>query len=79
MPSKEPSRTKLRNARIAAESAALRRIPQEVLDQIATDGPMSGQQINATTMALKKAVERRSCAGGAGAGAGVGVGSFMAQ
>jgi putative transposase len=60
MPSKEPSRTKLRNARIAAESAALPKIPKEVLDQIATDGPMSGQQINATMMALKKALIERA-------------------
>jgi hypothetical protein len=29
MPSKEPSRTKLRNAKIAAESAALPKIPKE--------------------------------------------------
>jgi transposase-like protein len=63
MPSKEPSRTKLRNARIAAESAALPKIPKEVLDQIATDGPMSGQQINATMMALKKALIERALGG----------------
>jgi len=63
MPSKEPSRTKLRNARIAAESAALPEIPKEVLDQIATDGPMSGQQINATMMALKKALIERALGG----------------
>ncbi len=29
MPSKEPSKTKLRNARIAAQSAALTRIPKK--------------------------------------------------
>lgn len=63
MPSKEPSRTKLRNARIAAESAALPKIPKEVLDQIASDGPMSGQQINATMMALKKALIERALGG----------------
>jgi len=63
MPSKEPSRTKLRNARIAAESAALPKIPKEVLDQIATEGPMSGQQINATMMALKKALIERALGG----------------
>jgi putative transposase len=63
MPSKEPSRTKLRNARIAAESAALPKIPKEVLDQIAIDGPMSGQQINATMMALKKALIERALGG----------------
>lgn len=38
MPSKEPSRTKVRNAKIAAESAALPKIPKEVLDQIVVDG-----------------------------------------
>jgi putative transposase len=37
MPSKEPSRTKLKNARIPAESAALPKIPKEVLDQIVAD------------------------------------------
>ena len=63
MPSKEPSRTKLRNARIAAESAALPKIPKEVLDRIATDGPMTGQQINATMMALKKALIERALGG----------------
>ncbi len=63
MSSKEPGRTKLRNARIAAESAALPKIPKEVLDQIATDGPMSGQEINATMMALKKALIERALGG----------------
>lgn len=63
MPSWEPSRTKLRNARIAAESAALPKILREVLDQIATDGPMSGKQINATMMALKKALIERALGG----------------
>jgi transposase-like protein len=63
MPSKEPSRTKLRNARIAAESAALPKIPKEVLDQIVAEGPMSGQQINATMMALKKALIERALGG----------------
>jgi putative transposase len=63
MPSKEPSKTKLRNARIAAESAALPKIPKEVLDQIVIDGPMSGQQINATMMALKKALIERALGG----------------
>ena len=60
MPSKEPSRTKQRNARIAAQSAALPKIPKEVLDQIVADGPLSAQDINATTMALKKALIERA-------------------
>jgi transposase-like protein len=63
MPNKEPSRTKLRNARIVAESAALPKIPKEVLDQIAAEGPMTGQQINATMMALKKALIERALGG----------------
>ena len=62
MPSKEPSRTKLRNAKIAAESAALPKIPKEVLDRIVAEGPMTAQQVNATMMALKKAlIERALC------------------
>lgn len=63
MPSKEPSRTKLRNARIAAESAALPKIPKEVLDQIVADGPMTAQQVNVTMMALKKAIIERALGG----------------
>lgn len=60
MPSKEPSKTKLRNARIAAQSAALPKIPKEVLDQIVADGPLTAQDISATTMALKKALIERA-------------------
>ena len=63
MPSKEPSRTKLRNARIAAESAALPKIPKEVLDQIVADGPMTAQQVSVTMMALKKAIIERALGG----------------
>jgi putative transposase len=63
MPSKEPSRTKLRNAAIAAKSAALPKIPKELLDQIVAEGPMTGEQINATTMALKKALIERALGG----------------
>jgi transposase-like protein len=63
MPSKEPSRTKLRNAKIAAESAALPKIPKEVLDQIVADGPKTAQQVNATMMALKKAIIERALGG----------------
>ncbi len=48
MPSKESSRTKLKNAAIAAKSAALPKIPKELLDQIVAEGPMTGEQINAT-------------------------------
>jgi transposase-like protein len=63
MPSKEPSRTKLKNAAIAAKSAALPKIPKEVLDQIVAEGPMTAEQINATTMALKKALIERALSG----------------
>jgi putative transposase len=63
MPSKEPSRTKLKNAAIAAKSAALPKIPKELLDQIVTEGPMTAEQINATTMALKKALIERALGG----------------
>jgi transposase-like protein len=63
MPNKEPSRTKLRNARIAAESAALPKIPKEVLDQIVAEGPMTAGQVNVTMMALKKAIIERALGG----------------
>ena len=63
MPIKEPSRTKLRNAEIAAKSAALPKIPKELLDQIVAEGPMTGEQINATTLALKKALIERALGG----------------
>jgi putative transposase len=63
MPSKDPSRTKLKNAAIAAKSAALPKIPKELLDQIVAEGPMTGEQINATTMALKKALIERALGG----------------
>ena len=63
MPSKEPSRTKQKNAAIAARSAALPKIPKELLDQIVAEGPMTAEQINATTMALKKALIERALGG----------------
>ena len=63
MPSKEPSRTKVRNARIAAESAALPKIAKEVLDQIVAEGPMTAEQVNVTMMALKKAIIERALGG----------------
>ena len=39
-----PSKTKLKNAEIAAKSAALPKIPQELLDQF-VKGPMTAQEI----------------------------------
>jgi putative transposase len=63
MPSKEPSRTKLKNAAIAAKTAALPKTPKELLDQIVSEVPMTAEQINATTMALKKALIERALGG----------------
>jgi transposase-like protein len=59
-----PSRTKIRNAEIAARSAALPKGPAELLDQLMAGGkPMTAVEINATTMALKKALIERALAG----------------
>jgi putative transposase len=43
-----PSKTKLKNAAIAAKSAALPKIPKELIDQFVT-GPMTGEAVNAAT------------------------------
>jgi transposase-like protein len=53
-----PSKTKMKNAAIAAASAALPKIPKEVIDQFVT-GPMSAQAVNAASMAFKKALIER--------------------
>jgi transposase-like protein len=53
----------MKNWAIAAKSAALPKIPKELLDQIVAEGPMTAQQINATTMALKKALIERALGG----------------
>ena len=53
-----PSKTKLKNAAIAATSAALPKIPKELIDQFVT-GPMSGEAVNAASMAFKKALIER--------------------
>ena len=59
-----PSKTKLKNAEIAARSAALPKIPKELLDRIAgPEGLMSGEEINAATTALKKALIERALGG----------------
>jgi putative transposase len=53
------SKTKAKNAAIAARSAALPKIPKESVDQLVT-GPMNRVEFNDLSMALKKAlVERR--------------------
>ena len=57
-----PSRTKLKNAAIAERSAALPKIPQELLDQF-VQGPMTAVAIQDATMALKKALIERALGG----------------
>ncbi len=57
-----PSKTKLKNAAIAERSAALPKIPQELLDQL-VQGPMTAESIQETTMALKKALIERALGG----------------
>ena len=54
-----PSKTKLKNAAIAAKSAALPKIPKELIDQFIT-GPMTGEAVNAASMAFKKALIERA-------------------
>ncbi|MBC5784433.1 IS256 family transposase [Ramlibacter sp. USB13] len=54
-----PSRTKQKNAEIAARSAALPKIPKELIDQFVS-GPMTGEAVNAATMAFKKALIERA-------------------
>src|SRR3954463_11294207 len=54
-----PSKTKLKNAAIAAKSAALPSIPKELIDQFVT-GPMSAEAVNAASMAFKKALIERA-------------------
>jgi transposase-like protein len=54
-----PSRTKQKNAEIAARSAALPKIPKELMDQLVS-GPMTGEEVNAATMAFKKALIERA-------------------
>lgn len=54
-----PSRTKQKNAEIAARSAALPKIAKELLDQLVA-GPMTGEQVNAATLAFKKALIERA-------------------
>jgi len=54
-----PSKTKLKNAAIAARSAALPKIPNELIDQFVT-GPMTGEAVNTASMAFKKALIERA-------------------
>src|SRR3954463_16678666 len=54
-----PSKTKLKNAAIAAKSAALPKIPKELIDQFVT-GPMTAEAVNAASLAFKKALIERA-------------------
>ena len=54
-----PSKTKLKNAAISARSAALPSIPNELIEQFVT-GPMTGEAVNAATVAFKKALIERA-------------------
>ncbi len=58
-----PSRTKEKNAAIAAMSAALPKIPPELMDQFITGPMMTGEAVNAATMAFKKALIERAMGG----------------
>ena len=53
------SKTKLKNAATAARSAALPKIPKELLDQFVS-GPMTGEAVNTASMAFKKALIERA-------------------
>jgi putative transposase len=57
-----PSKTKLKNAAIAEKSAALPKIPRELLEQIA-QGATTAEAIQDVTMALKKALIERALGG----------------
>lgn len=50
-----PGKTK----KVAAATAALPRIPKELIDQFVS-GPMSGEAVNAATLAFKKALIERA-------------------
>lgn len=54
-----PSKTKEKNAAIAARSAALPKIPAHIMDQFVR-GPMTGEQVNVATAAFKKALIERA-------------------
>ena len=53
------SKTKLKNAAIAAKMAALPSIPKELIDQFVS-GPMTGEAVNEATAAFKKALIERA-------------------
>jgi transposase-like protein len=57
-----PSKTKTKNAAIAAKTAALRKIPKELVDQF-VQGPMTAEAIQDASMAFKKALIERALGG----------------
>lgn len=57
-----PSKTIAKNAAIAAKSAALPKIPKELLDQF-VQGPMTAEAIQDVSMAFKKALIERALGG----------------
>ena len=69
-----PSKTKMKNAAIAAKSAALPKLPKELLDQFVT-GPMTGEAVNAVSMAFKKALIERAMGAELGCHLGYAVGA----
>ena len=56
-----PSKTKLKNAAIAAKSAALPKISKELIEEFVT-GPINGETVNVASMAFKKGLIERSMA-----------------
>jgi hypothetical protein len=57
-----PSKTRAKNAAIAARSAALPKIPKELLDQF-VQGPMTAEAIQDVSMAFRKALIERALGG----------------
>ncbi len=57
-----PSKTKLKNAAVAAKSAALPSIAKELRAQFVT-GPMTGEEVKAVSMPFKKGAHRASPGG----------------
>jgi transposase-like protein len=54
-----PSKTKMKNAAIAAKTAALPTIPKELIDQFVKE-PMTAEAVNSASMAFKKALIERA-------------------
>ena len=73
-----PSKTKMKNAAIAARSAALPTIPKELIDQFVS-GPMTGEAVNAATVAFKKALIERAMGAELGHHLGYGAGAAKPQ